>query len=76
MTVAVENPLLHLWESCFGKWRGKNWDYDTRSDDRHWDARKDAVQQYAWAVPTEEALDVLSEHAPLVEVGAGSGYWA
>lgn len=31
---------------------------------------------YAWAVPSEEAIDVLREHSPLVEVGAGRGYWA
>jgi hypothetical protein len=32
--------------------------------------------QYAWAVPNEEAIGVLVEHSPLVEVGAGRGYWA
>lgn len=32
--------------------------------------------QYAWAVPNEEAIQVLVEHSPLVEVGAGRGYWA
>src|SRR3954447_23075729 len=32
--------------------------------------------KYAWAVPNEEAIDVLVEHSPLIEVGAGRGYWA
>jgi hypothetical protein len=32
--------------------------------------------KYAWAVPTDEAIGVLCEHSPLVEVGAGRGYWA
>ena len=32
--------------------------------------------RYAWAVPNQEAIDVLAAHSPLVEVGAGRGYWA
>lgn len=31
---------------------------------------------YAYATPTQEALDVMAEHAPIVEVGAGTGYWS
>jgi len=33
-------------------------------------------QQYAWAIPTMEALDEIKRHQPIVEVGAGTGYWA
>ncbi len=33
-------------------------------------------QQYAWAIPTAEALDELKHYQPIVEVGAGTGYWA
>ena len=29
-----------------------------------------------YAVPNDVALEVLAAHAPLVEVGAGTGYWA
>lgn len=32
--------------------------------------------QYAWAIPNEKALRILSNFSPLVEVGAGKGYWA
>jgi hypothetical protein len=39
-------------------------------------ARSALVLEYAWAVPNERALDVLAELAPIVEVGAGGGYWA
>jgi len=35
-----------------------------------------ACHSYSYAVPNEAALGVLSRHAPLVEVGAGTGYWA
>ena len=31
---------------------------------------------YAWAVPTAEAVRALVRLSPLVEVGAGTGYWA
>jgi hypothetical protein len=33
-------------------------------------------QRYACAVPTGEALLTLSRFAPLIEIGAGTGYWA
>lgn len=39
-------------------------------------ARKDLVRRYAWGVPCRAALDILAKHAPLLEVGAGTGYWA
>ena len=31
---------------------------------------------FALIVPCATALDVLAEHAPLLEIGSGSGYWA
>jgi hypothetical protein len=34
------------------------------------------VEKYAWAVPSERALSVLSSFSPLIEIGAGKGYWA
>lgn len=33
-------------------------------------------EMYAWAIPNKEAIDVLLEHSPLIEIGAGRGYWA
>jgi hypothetical protein len=43
-----------------------------------WLALKMAVaRHFAWAVPTEEAIACIRRHAAsVVEVGAGSGYWA
>jgi hypothetical protein len=38
--------------------------------------RRELTAKYAWAVPCRAALDLLANHAPLVEVGAGTGYWA
>jgi len=37
---------------------------------------EEAMEQYAWAIPDERALRICAHHAPLVEMGAGAGYWA
>lgn len=39
-------------------------------------ARDVLTKRFAWAVPTEEALAAIVKLSPIVEVGAGSGYWA
>lgn len=40
--------------------------------------RDEAIARYGFAVPTDEALDLISAHSPhgVVELGAGTGYWA
>jgi hypothetical protein len=38
--------------------------------------RRELASLFSWAIPTEPALAVLARHAPLVECGAGMGYWA
>ncbi len=39
--------------------------------------RKNLVRKYAWAVPDERALDIITKlNQPIVEMGAGTGYWA
>ena len=39
-------------------------------------ARDYATAHWAWAVPDEAAIQTLVEHSPIVEIGAGTGYWA
>ena len=39
-------------------------------------ARDRLVKKYAWAIPNKAALDVLAAFSPIVELGAGMGYWA
>src|ERR1700674_2056565 len=34
------------------------------------------VRRYAFAIPTEQALATIARYAPIVELGAGTGYWA
>jgi hypothetical protein len=38
--------------------------------------RRELASRFSWAVPTEAALGLLGDHGPLLEVGAGTGYWA
>lgn len=33
-------------------------------------------KKYAWAIPDERALQILASFSPLIEIGAGRGYWA
>jgi hypothetical protein len=41
-----------------------------------YDRRIWCVRRYAFAVPTPAALATLAHLAPIVELGAGTGYWA
>lgn len=34
------------------------------------------INEFAFAVPTREALDCLAKYSPLLEIGGGSGAWA
>ena len=38
--------------------------------------RKSHVQKYAHAIPTRSALSTIASFAPIVEMAAGTGYWA
>jgi hypothetical protein len=38
--------------------------------------RCELASLFSWGVPNARALDVLAAHAPLVECGAGMGYWS
>ena len=39
-------------------------------------ARVKLIRQFSFAVPTPEAIAAIARFSPLVELGAGSGYWA
>ena len=38
--------------------------------------RREIQLRYSWAIPSEEAIEAIVEWGPVVEVGAGTGYWA
>jgi hypothetical protein len=70
----MENEYLELFKKNHGSdWAsamGHGWLPPTGM------SRTDLVLKYSMAVPTQEALDALARYAPLIEIGAGGGYWA
>jgi hypothetical protein len=34
------------------------------------------IEKYSWAIPDKRAIRIAASFGPLVEVGAGKGYWA
>jgi hypothetical protein len=67
------NPLLDIWvgiqDKSYGPCHG-SWYVDD------YEIRRECVKMYAWAIPTEDAIKRIVECGPIVEIGAGSGYWA
>lgn len=75
------NPLLFAWHKEFGptapyKWRDRMIRHEWQSEDPRREVRRWMISRYSFAVPTDEALDVVGAFSPLVEIGAGIGYWA
>lgn len=48
--------------------KGKYYQYDRRF--------RDIRQLFAYAIPDERAIEIISFYSPICEVGAGLGYWA
>jgi predicted GIY-YIG superfamily endonuclease len=42
----------------------------------HTPVKNPLMRKFSWAIPTEEAVRTIVKHSPVVEMGAGSGYWA
>jgi hypothetical protein len=40
-----------------------------------YEARRVLVDYYGWAIPSPEALETIAQFSPLIEIGAGRGYW-
>jgi hypothetical protein len=38
--------------------------------------REKLCKEYSFAVPNQEAIDEICKYSPIIEVGAGTGYWA
>lgn len=72
--MSFENPYFE--EVAGGVSVGRNRDALNRRGFDTFHRRDDLVDKYAWAIPNEEAIATISEQAPILEVGAGRGYWA
>ena len=72
----TDNPALEAWTECYGPGARYN------TYDRHdwptgaFDVRREVIKRYSFAIPTDAALDVIAAAGPVVEIGAGTGYWA
>lgn len=80
----MDNPLYREWKRLYagakldhGMWRWPG-DVDARCERMLDDfkLRKKLQHQFAWAVPSPEVIDRLAKLSPIVEIGAGRGYWA
>jgi hypothetical protein len=38
--------------------------------------RDEYVKKYAWAIPDDKAIKICKKYLPILEIGAGRGYWA
>lgn len=65
-TTAVQNPYLDEFNLLGpGGWKNPG----------NYKERMRLTVHYAWAIPDQPALDELAKYAPIVEIGAGKGYW-
>jgi hypothetical protein len=85
----ARNPALTLWRQLFGN---QNYNCNERffnSEDPKFDIKeymelsrnsmclRDICSiKYAWAIPCDEAIQEIVKHSPIIEIGAGTGYWA
>ncbi len=74
----IDNPLLDEFNRiCNGGDRGE-FGFRTNIIDfvKAHEARRKLTSLYSWAIPDEAALKTIAEYSPIVEMGAGTGYWA
>jgi hypothetical protein len=63
----IANPLLDIW----------NQEQRHRAEGVLFEReRTRCCSTYSWAIPNEAALRTIAEYSPIVEIGAGTGYWA
>jgi hypothetical protein len=70
----TDNPYLERFHKVRGhEWLSRGWGRSGISTFRR---RDRYVHMFSFAVPAEGALKMIEQYSPIVEVGAGSGYWA
>ena len=43
---------------------------------KQFEKRQECLKKYSFAIPDEEAIEKISKYSPIIEIGAGSGYWS
>ncbi|OQR89726.1 hypothetical protein THRCLA_09616 [Thraustotheca clavata] len=78
---AKSNPYLAFYNDFIAKQpKEMNRLFDPSLDDTKreelFEILDDSVaSKYSWAIPDERALRIIKHYGPIVEMGAGSGYW-
>ena len=61
-------------DDIFSSIRSIHTDVGRFADER--EARDVFCSKFSWAIPTEEAINRIVKCGPVVEIGAGTGFWA
>jgi hypothetical protein len=70
----MESKIEYL--EIFNEVNGKEWNQDYMKKYEEKKDRSTLCQKYSFAIPTEEAIKGIVKHSPIIEIGAGNGYWA
>lgn len=70
----LENPYLEEFEATAPRWPVPP-ELRKLTMERYV-LRQALVAKYAWGIPSDAAIELLLRYSPLVEMGAGTGYWA
>lgn len=79
----MDNPYLNKFSQLHSnriEQKDDGWetykDKEMAADKNYSQFRDEWARKYAWAIPDKKAIEILVEHSPIVEIGAGTGYWA
>jgi len=64
--LAASNPLLEAFNQLG----------EDTSFVQAWQKRDEMVQRFSYAIPDSNAINAIVRNSPVVEIGAGTGYWA
>lgn len=70
---SINNPYLEEIEGLIGRLRSH---HTPDLSSALLEYRPELIAKYAFSVPVIEVLEIIAGYSPLVEVGAGTGYWA
>lgn len=78
-----KNILLHqFWlpaakkAKYIGKYHFAKDSHEIRAQRKFHMQRLNAIHTYSFAIPNEPSLDLIAKFGPIIEIGAGTGYWA
>lgn len=70
----LTNPYLQQFNSLVTPEVKANWSIE-RDVQLH-QKRVDLTKEYSFAIPNRKAIRAIADMSPVVEIGAGTGYWA